>query len=145
MPDLRNADADLDAALARIARVTDSLDAHPALAESVLETIGAVGAQRLPDADGRSTDEVIETTARLTADLCPSAGLADEVMAALGSVAPRSRVGRSLSAVGIARAGRSALLVAAAVAAISVGYASYAEQALDSEVMAAVDFVEASE
>jgi hypothetical protein len=77
--------------------------------------------------------------------LRPSDELSDEVMAALDAGAPRSRQGRRLSAAGIARAGRSALLVAAAVAAVCVGYASYVERQLDGDVMAAVDLLETSE
>ena len=145
MPDHYDHRAELDASLTRLGRATDSLEPHPTLSESVMESIRGLATDRLPDTEGRRPEDVLETASRLTADLCPADGLGDEVMVAVGAVAPRSRLGRSLSAAGITRAGRAALLVAAAVAAVSVGYASYVEQRLDSDVMVAVDFVEASE
>jgi len=134
----RASSVELDESLARLAVATGSLEPNPALAESVMESIHALGARR-------AAEDVLEAASRLTTDLRPSDELSDEVMAALDAGAPRSRQGRRLSAAGIARAGRSALLVAAAVAAVCVGYASYVERQLDGDVMAAVDLLETSE
>jgi len=137
--------ADLEATIARLGRATTELAPHPALSEDIMSSVQAVSTTSGPRATGRSVAQALEHGAKLTAELCPAQGLSDAVMLTVEGIATRAGRNGSISAEGITRSGRAALLVAAALAAVSLSSAAYIEHRLDRDVMAAVDPVEASE
>jgi len=126
--------------LARLAAATSDIEAPADFTDRVMGLV-------------READHpIFAQVARATRDLEPSAALADSVMRGVRETdrSPASDIkSKPTSKVvwldGITRGGVGAVLIAAAVAAGCVLFASYTEGDLDAHVIATVDSVEAGE
>jgi hypothetical protein len=129
-----------DGELARLARRTEDIEPGSGFTDRVMSAVHEAARSR-----GRSEAplkaagaEPLERVAALTATIEPRDGFTDAVMESVRAVhdAPRKSV-RVGWVEGVGRTGVRAILVAAAVAAASMLYSSYAERSFDASVVAA--------
>lgn len=127
-----------DGELAKLARMTEDLEPSGGFTERVMSAVQKES-RRLTAPAGRAAGaEPFERVAALTATIEPRDGFTAAVMESVRAVreAPKSSL-RIGWADGVGRTGVRAILVAAAVAAASMLYSSYAERSFDASVVAA--------
>jgi hypothetical protein len=141
------ADQDVDKLLARIAERTADIATSPSFVD---RTMAAIHADAGSPWTGEPDDRLADLRNRTDALDAPP-DLTERVMEAVRAEGPASmpsssRVSkRSAFADGLARSGIRAMALAAAVAAASVIYATYAERALDSGLVSTIDSVEGTD
>ncbi len=138
--------------LAGIAAATEDLAPEASLGDEV-----ALSAAREATSEIQAADDVTEAVmlsieldelGRQTDSLAPSDRFTDAVLAAAqAEPPPASELLQSSRwpSMTLIRSSRAALFAAAAVAAVSVGYATYVENRIDSDVLSSVAAVELDE
>jgi hypothetical protein len=138
--------------LAGIATATEDLAPEASLGDEVVLTAAREATSQI-DAAGDVTDAVmlsieLDELGRRTDALAPSDAFTDAVLASAEAEAPPAtellQSSRWPSRT-LIRSSRAALFAAAAVAAVSVGYATYVENRIDTDVLSSVAAVELDE
>lgn len=141
--------------LAGIATATEDLAPEASLADEVVLSASREATSGI-EAPGDITDAVmlsieLDELGRKTDALAPSDGFVDAALLAVresNDAAPVESILHPTSrwpARSLIRSGRAALFAAAAVAAVSVGYATYVENRIDTDVLSSVAAVELDE